>query len=892
MPRRLRIGFPRSVRVSLDQGSYTSAGAAVGLNRNYSLVAAAGSYSVTGQDITLTVGGVAVPPPIAGTPGTVVQLGAQTLNAHLTAVRTALPEGLAAANGRLLPISGTIAFCGATIWRNKYSLGALGGHGDSFDDGHYVFDLASQAWETLLPPSTAGGAGIPADSFGEWGITGRPASQHSFYHLLTVNDDIVECWSGAAGYLASSSRQAHRWKGSTGAWERFGLGGSVASNGISKVAFHDPVRNRIVRFTIAQGGPVDTLSPATDANATWSTTFPANPPPFDIYCQIGYHQGLDCFVLIDQQQAPLRNRMWVMDPDAIATGWVEVSVSGVFPYAGAADGGLEYVPPMRALAFAATLEPSNLYFLAPTGGRTAPWVWTRQTFTGTTAEWVTVQGNYNDPYNRLRWSSLLNGLVTIKNSASPMEIFYPTLSAAAADWAARSTEPGVVVAYDFSAPPVNGGDWKWGSLKASPKITCYAQDDTFYGANRTIDNAITPPGSSAALRFVVPCPAGEMGDLWHIYIDDYADQFGANSEFWVQWRVRMSPSFAQHLFSMRNVNDPTGPDIGHGTTQPKHIMIGQGVPPTMIGMDPGLPNGYINSSTSFSNNKIQFAPVDFEGELNLIAGIGTDASYAEGEGFKYPKSYHGKPGYIGLTSYGQDGTYFTEHNSGNEVYHVAACQYNLNGGGTYTDKSTCFIYPADQWFTLMVHVKMGAKGSDISSLGASARAMQASFVNQTSILMAGPNSGVDATVGGGLHVRIYGAQTNVTARVTSTAALLFPLADVSGTIFNEPLLVDQQENGYINSTVEYFGAYQGGAMQLLHRKSAMVMRVGNYSYTDYRSNPDAKFGQFAFTTFMTSKSYSINPTTGVPYDNYSYAAYWVGQVVIKSGAVPPSTPAF
>ena len=67
------------------------------------------------------------PPSVSG--GSVRQLGTQTLVSFLTSVRSALPEGLTAANQRMLPIEGILAFCGATIWRNKYSLGAAGAMG-------------------------------------------------------------------------------------------------------------------------------------------------------------------------------------------------------------------------------------------------------------------------------------------------------------------------------------------------------------------------------------------------------------------------------------------------------------------------------------------------------------------------------------------------------------------------------------------------------------------------------------------------------------------------------------------------------------------------------------------------------------------------------------------
>jgi hypothetical protein len=106
---------------------------------------------------------------------------------------------------------------------------------------------------------------------------------------------------------------------------------------------------------------------------------------------------------------------------------------------------------------------------------------------------------------------------------------------------------------------------------------------------------------------------------------------------------------------------------------------------------------------------------------------------------------------------------------------------------------------------------------------------------------------------------------------------------LSGAIQEEALQVDEYENGFTNSTIEYYAAYTGGAMQLLHRRTGVVMRVGNYpvgpgaGYTG-----TAKYGTFAWTTFMTAKSLT---------QTHPVAKVWVGQIIIKSGSVAPATPA-
>jgi hypothetical protein len=364
-------------------------------------------------------------------------------------------------------------------------------------------------------------------------------------------------------------------------------------------------------------------------------------------------------------------------------------------------------------------------------------------------------------------------------------------------WATRSTAPGVVAAFDFSAAPANGGTWKWGSLSASPKVTVEAQNDSDpkVGPNRVIDTTIFPAGSTASLRWDIPSGLGERSDLWRISIDNYADQFGENSEFWVQWRTRMNSTMASFLFA----------DRGGGLTAFKHTLFGEGMERPNVG---GVTTtrghyGYQGPNTQ-TDNVLADTRSDSDHELALIHGNATDGSFAAGSGFKYPLFYHSKYFY-GTDTRGQDSSYYTFHNSGNEAKHVAACQFVSGSPDAYTDKNTCFIYPADQWFTLMFHTIVGPYGTAVSSL-----------------------SGTSMT-------------------------------------------------GYTNSTIELWAAYDGGAMQLLHRRTGVVLRTNSV----LGAEGPQRYGTFGWTTFMTHKDYTqVHPT----------AQIWVSQVIVKSGPVPPSTP--
>jgi len=358
--------------------------------------------------------------------GTCRQLGTQTLADFLRSVRSRLPEGLEAANSRLKPAHGILAFCGATIWRDRYSLGIAGGHGDSHDDGHYAQNLATGQWELLLGPSAIASASAVADAFGEW-LPNRPASQHSYNHLVTIDDDIVQGVGYAIANAAGGSPQAHRWVGSVGAWQRYGTGGNFRP--VPHTVLHDPVRDRLVRFAHENGRTVDVI-PDADAGASWQTIATPWWPAISIQASIGYHADLDCFVMIDETTAV--DQAWVMDAGTLERGWRRVSVSGTAP-AGAPNTGLEYVPPIKSFAAAALSEPSTLYYLAPTGGQMDPWVWTRERFLGgaLAARWEVNPGVPIAPYGRVKWSTLLSGLVIVKSALVPTEVFMPAAAIAA-----------------------------------------------------------------------------------------------------------------------------------------------------------------------------------------------------------------------------------------------------------------------------------------------------------------------------------------------------------------------------------------------------------------------------------------------------------------------------
>lgn len=280
----------------------------------------------------------------------------------------------------------------------------------------------------------------------------------------------------------------------------------------------------------------------------------------------------------------------------------------------------------------------------------------------------------------------------------------------AADWPTRSSGPGVVAAYDFSNPPANGGTWQFGSTSANPKVTVWgmnnAQSDVF--PNRVLDTTIYPPGSTASLRFDVPGNSGERSDAWRISLDNYADQFGAGDEFWVQWRQRWDTNYTTENFLARS-GAPTGAKMMMVSAGMQFPYCAEGTPQTSY--------GYQGPGTSEAYNVIQQARIDSDGEIvvgeNMIPAMHPNNP----TNLRYPGNLYVTKYFDDLSTRGQDISYFTTMNQGNESAHLAACQFSQPGGvgNQWTDYMTCFLHTPNTWLTFMSHVILGPWGTQVIS---------------------------------------------------------------------------------------------------------------------------------------------------------------------------------
>ena len=917
MPRRIRIGYPKTYRIAGEAGSYvqTGQGALFGsgsvapttatlVGITSGLTGSTGTYTVTfnrpaeqtytiywlkdGATVevdTIGIGAtsctytptwgaagtvsidftvspnlsragqpiiVTVTTPAVVSPGTITQLGAVTLVAHCNTVRSNMGPITGETKDQVdVRMGGVVQqildYSGMVISDDgRYvSFPVSAGHSACSDDGFYRYDLQTSTFVYPPPvwPSQYGtGLGSTANAYGEYTNApvgyGRPADQHSYSHHLTVGDNVIQAMGyGITVSGASSSKQAHIWRASTGVWERYGsLSGGVPGN--IALCHYDAVRQRIVRFPApANNGAIDTipsnLSQGDNVTAWTTQTITSSGGtyekwlPLDISKCLGYHQGMDCYFVVCPGQLSPRTRVYVMSAADLTAGWTEaVGSTGVIPPANIGEQHPEYVPPMGAFAFASFSEPNKLYYLKPplSGVSTDPWVWSSETFTGVNTPWRQAY----PPESRLRWSALKRGLIAWKDPSYLPELFVPYEVAAYYDWqdrTARATAAGIAYGkgaafYDFSEQPANGGDWKYGSISANPKITVEvplisrSYDNPNISGNQPYhsrDLTVYPPGSRGSLRMTVPDGGHNSTDNWRISVDEYSRQYGAGDEFWCCWRVRMNETYAKWRFKAAE-GGITGPGtVWNGSyTEPKLFMSGYGMQyPSGPGIYAGrtaLYYGYAPGSAQ-SNDLLQYHSADCKGEIVMITNTDQMVPGGPPGWMKYIGVYISKF-FDQLYSRGQNINYYTQQNEGSESgYAVRACQFYDAGGGAgnqYTDYTTCWTCPTDEWFSIMIHVKFG---------------------NET--------TGV----------------TNIIGSPTRT--------------------------GYM-SEVEYYGAHLGQPWKLLHRRTGIIIPTD----TPGAEGP-AKFGIFNWTTYMTNKlSTEVHPD----------GIYWVSQIILQPGPVMPTAP--
>lgn len=235
-----------------------------------------------------------------------------------------------------------------------------------------------------------------------------------------------------------------------------------------------------------------------------------------------------------------------------------------------------------------------------------------------------------------------------------------------ADWLRRSTASGVVRAIGFDS------EREWLSHVADT-TGCKAEYAPGCRANAW-DPKVKASGAGS-VRFDIRSNTGQgaVGELAINFSDDYSVQFGANDEFWVQWRQRFDDFVISHDY--REIGGPGG--------EWKQIILSQG--------DRRLPDGSVLAGYSCS-------------EIELVVG---NAGARD-----YPNAYIECGRYMPLETPVGRGRFSRQN------------QRNCGRGS----RSGCLVYVPNEWMTFMVHLKLGPEGRARSSV---THIEQPGFINST-----------------------------------------------------------------------------------------------------------------------------------------------------------------
>lgn len=215
----------------------------------------------------------------------------------------------------------------------------------------------------------------------------------------------------------------------------------------------------------------------------------------------------------------------------------------------------------------------------------------------------------------------------------------------------------------------------WQSFDTFPATTKQQYFKLYDPASIVSDCSVAADGCSLKFEIQQGYQQGEPGWFDWNFSSDLSKTFGAGQEFYVQYRERLDPGM------LNGANFPNGEGF-------KHDIITEG------------------DTTSVQAGDCSNSP----GEIVTIQ---------DGNGAAYPILYHNcgysggnyafmQSGYQQVQMGGIFNTNFLDQDA-------AGCPH-YSGRGIPTTDPTCWNYVANEWFTVQVHVKVGAFGSPNSVL--------------------------------------------------------------------------------------------------------------------------------------------------------------------------------
>ena len=234
------------------------------------------------------------------------------------------------------------------------------------------------------------------------------------------------------------------------------------------------------------------------------------------------------------------------------------------------------------------------------------------------------------------------------------------------DFATRCAQPGVVKCVGFdSAAELSTGSGGTNGAYGFPSGIMPPSGTSDY-TRATIDTSIKASGNGA-LKFTVPSLSGSdsSGTYFTNFSPNLSTQFGANQEFFIQWRQRFSPEFIANQYA--------------GAGGFKQIIVGTG----------DQPGTTYSSCSSLELPVYNYAQKGFPVMYNSCTGSTSHGAY---DGFYQPFNAYD----------------FKLQNGRASPY----CLYSQSSSGYFAPNGNCFGYVANEWLTFQMQVKLGPRVGD------------------------------------------------------------------------------------------------------------------------------------------------------------------------------------
>lgn len=235
-----------------------------------------------------------------------------------------------------------------------------------------------------------------------------------------------------------------------------------------------------------------------------------------------------------------------------------------------------------------------------------------------------------------------------------------------APFATRCAQPGVIKCvgfddpsdFDIGAGGTNGAYGKRAGIMPPSGTSDYSR--------ATRDTTVRASGASS-LKFTIPAnsPADASGSYFTNFSDDLSARFGASSEFFVQWRQRMSAELVSTKFA------------GGGGW--KQIIVGTGDTPT----------AWYASCTALETVVQNLQHRGFPASYNSCTGSTSHGAY-----YPFEEPF---------------GSYdFKLQNARPAPY----CLYSQSQTSYFPPVGNCMGYVPDEWMTFQFHIKTGPRVGD------------------------------------------------------------------------------------------------------------------------------------------------------------------------------------